>query len=179
MGIASAGDDVSVDGRAVANYVLDYCERRGRVVTNLSLQKIIYFCHVWCLIQLGRPLVKHAFEAWEFGPVLPYVYRDFKVFGEKAITSRAQSIDWSSGRKTVVSAEIDDETSLLLDKVIDFYSQLRASDLVSMSHVKEGPWDKVWCHKGKANPGMKIDNESIRSFYSDSSIAYSSNYELN
>jgi len=26
---------------------------------------------------------------------------------------------------------------------------------------------------------MKIDNESIRSFYSDSSIAYSSNYELN
>ena len=28
-----------------------------RVVTNLFLQKIVYFCHVWSLIDLGRPIV--------------------------------------------------------------------------------------------------------------------------
>ena len=31
------------DGREVANYVLDYAESKGFGVTNLSLQKIVYF----------------------------------------------------------------------------------------------------------------------------------------
>lgn len=56
---------MSLDGRAIANFVLDYCEKHARPVTNLSLQKIIYFCHVWSLVKLQKPLVKQQFEAWQ------------------------------------------------------------------------------------------------------------------
>ena len=81
------------DGRAIANFVLDFCDRSGRRITHIPLQKVIYFCHVWSLIDLGRPLVRHKFEAWEFGPVLPYLYREFKKFGDAPINSRAIQID--------------------------------------------------------------------------------------
>ena len=58
------------DGRAVANFVLDHVDSSGVLVTPLALQKIVYFCHVWSLIELRRPLIRHSFEAWEHGPVL-------------------------------------------------------------------------------------------------------------
>jgi len=45
------------DGREVANYVLDYADESGVSVTNLSLQKITYFCHVWFLISANKPLI--------------------------------------------------------------------------------------------------------------------------
>ena len=61
---------MSYDGRAVANFVLDFCDQHQRGITNLSLQKIVYFCHVWSLIEFDRPLVKQRFEAWQYGPVL-------------------------------------------------------------------------------------------------------------
>ena len=167
---------MSSDGRAIANYVLDLCESKGRKVSPLSLQKIVYFCHVWTLIKLNRPLIKHSFEAWEFGPVLPYLYREFKCFSDQAITARALVMNPGTGEKIVAQADLDPDVEDLVGTVIDFYSQLRAADLVSMSHVKDGPWDRVWRHQGNANPGMKIDDESIKDFYSSASIAYSSSY---
>ena len=71
-------DQMTHDGRAVANFVLDHTDRLGASLTNLSLQKLVYFCHVWSLIGLHKPLIRHSFEAWECGPVLQYLYREFK-----------------------------------------------------------------------------------------------------
>lgn len=157
---------MSYDGRAIANFVLDFCEDRNREVTNLSLQKIVYFCHVWSLIELGRPLVKHKFEAWDYGPVLPYLYREFKRFDKNPVTTRATGIDTLDGRNRIIEYKLDAATTNLLNRVADFYSRMRASDLVSLSHVVGGPWDQVWNHKGTINPGMKIEDEKIASFYS-------------
>lgn len=56
---------MAYDGRAIANFVLDYCDQKGRSVTHLALQKLVYFCHVWSLVHFKQPLVKHKFEAWE------------------------------------------------------------------------------------------------------------------
>jgi uncharacterized phage-associated protein len=154
------------DGRAIANYILDYCEKRGRDVTNLGLQKIVFFCHVWSLIRLNAPLIRHQFEAWEHGPVLPYLYREFKKHDRTPITSRAIGIDPISGELTTSRCELDDATEKLLGGVIEFYSQLSAGQLVEMSHVKGGPWENVWNHDGKINPGMRIDNQKIIEFYS-------------
>lgn len=161
------------DGRQVANFVLDVCSGIERPVSNLSLQKIVYFCHVWSLIELRRPLIKHSFEAWEYGPVLPYLYREFKNFDSAPITSRAKSIDPVSGSSRIVNYDFDSETRVLLEKVVSFYSQLRPSDLVRLSHAEGGPWDETWNHKGVVNPGMKIKEDSIVRFYSHAFIPFS------
>ncbi|RYG87308.1 MAG: DUF4065 domain-containing protein [Alphaproteobacteria bacterium] len=154
------------DGRAIANYILDYCDGRGRRVTNLALQKLVYFCHVWALISRGKPLIRHKFEAWEFGPVLPYLYRSFKNFDRSPITSRAMQIDPTDGQQRVVGYDFDAETESLLEETVEFYSRLSAGMLVDLSHADGGPWHSVWNHAGKVNPGMKIDDDSIVEFYS-------------
>ena len=76
------------DGRAIANFVLDEADCIAVAVSPLALQKIVYFCHVWSLIGLGKPLIKQSFEAWEHGPVLQYLYREFRLFGARPITAR-------------------------------------------------------------------------------------------
>ncbi|WP_461565590.1 Panacea domain-containing protein [Thiobacillus sp.] len=154
------------DGRAIANYILDWCDQHGRPVTNLALQKIVYFCHVWTLLKLQKPLVKHRFEAWQHGPVLQYLYQEFKQYDREPITGRALAIDLRTGKKVVARCSLDEATGRLLDQVIDFYSQLGAGYLVDLSHVSGGPWDTVWNHGGNINPGMKIDNDEIIVFYS-------------
>lgn len=157
---------MSADGRAIANFVLDFCESRGRGISNLSLQKIVYFCHVWSLIKLGKPLIKHQFEAWQYGPVLQYLYREFRTFDDLPITSRASRMNTETGNREIVPYKFDRDTEELLESVVDFYSQLRAADLVALSHAKGGPWDEVWNHRGSVNPGMRIEESSITDFYS-------------
>jgi uncharacterized phage-associated protein len=161
----------SHDGRAIANFVLDHCDRRGRSITNLSLQKVLYFCHVWSLIKLREPLIRHSFEAWEYGPVLPYLYRAFKNFDRSPIVGRAECIDPSDGKKQIVKYTFDSATEALLQEIAEFYTRLSASALVRLSHIEGGPWHSVWNHEGSANPGMKIDNTNILKFYSKAQSA--------
>lgn len=161
------------DGRAIANFILDFCDGQERPVTNLALQKVVYFCHVWSLIELRRPLIRHKFEAWEFGPVLPYLYREFKNYDRAPIVGRARQIDPADGKHRVVRYSFDPETESLLREIAGFYCRLRAGDLVELSHAEGGPWHSVWNHGGNVNPGMKIDDAKIVEFYSKAVRPYS------
>ena len=154
------------DGREIANFVLDLCHAKGRKVSNLSLQKIVYFCHVWSLVNLNKPLIKQQFEAWEYGPVLPYLYREFKIFDRSPIETRATKLDPVTGGNRIVDYDFDEATRHLVASVVDFYSRVTAGDLVELSHAKGGPWFNVWHHQTTVNPGMKIYDADIRGFYS-------------
>ena len=154
------------DGRAIANFVLDQTNAAGIAITPMALQKIVYFCHVWALIELGQPLIRHSFEAWEHGPVLQYLYREFKQFGAGPIQGRASRINPITGREEIVPYELDAATIDLLVRVVAIYGRLSATVLRELTHAPGGPWHKVWRHGGKINPGMRIDNGEIERFYS-------------
>lgn len=160
------------DGREVANYVLDYADVNGITVTNLGLQKIIYFCHVWFLVSTNKPLIKQNFEAWEFGPVLPYLYRFFKEYGDQKITTRATKTDHKTGNKVIARINMDEGEESLLKSIVSFYSRLSVNQLVEQSHIPGGPWHKVWNHEEKVNPGMQISNQAILSFYTSKDRLY-------
>src|SRR5260221_12006869 len=77
-----------VDPRAICNLMLD--EAQGRIpITNLALQKLLYFAHGIYLVKTKYPLVYGYFEAWEYGPVHPTAYAAFKAAGDQSITFRA------------------------------------------------------------------------------------------
>lgn len=166
--IRSAG----ADGRAVANFVIDVCAQNGVSLTNLSLQKIVYFAHVWSLVLLGKPLVKHQFEAWKHGPVLQYLYQHFKSFDRQPIDRAATRLDPYSGKEVKVEQDFDADTETLLHKVVEHYSRFTAGYLVEISHERGGPWETVWNHKHIVNPGMKISNKDIVEFYSKTPIPF-------
>jgi uncharacterized phage-associated protein len=86
------------DPRAVANLMLDEADKRGWTITNLALQKLLYFAHGIHLTKTKRPLVSGYFEAWQYGPVHPAVYRAFKPSGSAPIINRAVAKDPLTGK---------------------------------------------------------------------------------
>lgn len=52
----ATGSSVMIDARIVANFVLDRASAGRRAITNLDLQKIVYFLHGHYLLRHHRPL---------------------------------------------------------------------------------------------------------------------------
>ena len=66
-------EECRYDALEVAKYVINKCTVENYPVSNLQLQKILYFLQKKYLIQQGRRLFKDAIEAWQFGPVVSEV----------------------------------------------------------------------------------------------------------
>ena len=60
----------------VAKYIVNKCIDDGYPISNLQLQKILYFIQRYYL-QKDDQLFDDDFEAWQFGPVIPAVYYKF------------------------------------------------------------------------------------------------------
>ena len=60
---------------AVANKILAYgaSATNGELVSNLKLQKLLYYVQGFHLAVFGEPLFEEEIEAWMYGPVVPSV----------------------------------------------------------------------------------------------------------
>lgn len=128
------------------------CELSNWQITNLSLQKIIYFCH---MIYLGRnngePLVEEDFQAWMYGPVLPTLYEKLKIFGAQPIKNRFYRVN-----------EIDDQSiNSFLEEIAGALLKREAWELVTLTHSKTGAWAKNYV----SGFNKKISNEDILEEY--------------
>ena len=54
-------------------------------VSNLKLQKLVYYAQGYFLALFERPLFPESIEAWRHGPVVPDLWHEFKQFESKAI----------------------------------------------------------------------------------------------
>lgn len=155
---------IMFDVRKVANAVLDRVEIRNQVVTNMALNKLVYFAHGWHLALFDKPLIDSPFEAWQWGPVHPQIYRQFKSFGDKPIRGRALRLDLSTGYDIPVTYEFDGIVSSHIQTTVDFYGGMTAARLSSISHEEGAPWDLVWNAAG-SRPGMILSDEVTREYY--------------
>ena len=64
-------------------------------MTNLKLNKLLYYAQGVYLARTGRPLFDENIEAWTFGPVIPNIYRKYKVCGRNPIASSDDIVDRS------------------------------------------------------------------------------------
>src|SRR5271156_1137521 len=81
------------DPRSICNLILDEANAASCSITNLALQKLLYFAHGLHLVETKTPLVTGFFEAWQFGPVHPTAYHSFKTAGANPIVFRASIRD--------------------------------------------------------------------------------------
>ncbi len=70
----------------VAKYVITKCYNDDKPISNLQLQKILYFIQYSFIEQHRQQLFEEDFEAWQFGPVVPKIYHEFKRYGSMPIT---------------------------------------------------------------------------------------------
>ncbi|NBJ09481.1 Panacea domain-containing protein [Microvirga arsenatis] len=156
---------MAYDVRAIANVVLDRAEHLGISVTNLSINKILYFAHGHFLAHFNKPLLREKAEAWEFGPVYREIYRQFSSFEKKSINARAKKLDVSSGKMVEFSIALPPNELKFIAPVIDFYIRIPAWKLVELSHEPDGPWDRIWNHLSPSNPGMIIPDDLVAEYF--------------
>ena len=135
------------DTKAVANYFIDYAEQNGESLTPMKLQKLIYFAHGWHLaLTDGEKLINEMVEAWDYGPVIPSLYNEFREFGRYPITRKAKH---SSFRGTKLISEepyLPDEANFakeLLKKIWDVYGGYNGVQLSNVAHENGSPWYQI------------------------------------
>lgn len=135
---------------------------RGQRVSNLKLQKLLFLCHAFYLVQTGRPLVRGSFEAWQYGPVHREAYDAFKSFGAGPITQDAQSFDPVTGVRKAIAVPEDRTLFDVVQKVVLFHGDKSPGELVELTHAEGGPWDYVVsAAKTRANMALKISDGII------------------
>jgi uncharacterized phage-associated protein len=154
------------DARAVANYFLELARHEGVRITPMGIQKLVYFAHGWMLAIYGRPLITQRIEAWDYGPVIGDLYREFKRFGDLPITELANAVQMIGTKFQVTRPEIpkhqDPEVARLLDQTWGTYKHFTAIQLSNMTHVAGSPWSVA-----RDNNQQFIDDDSIKRYFSN------------
>lgn len=118
------------DAMDVAEYVLHYCENvLNKPISNLRLQKILYYIQGAYLRNNREPLFDNDIEAWDYGPVIPDVYYSYNRFIGNPIEG-------------VVPQQEDlfeDEEEQLIEAVVNEKINGSVWDLVDQTH-QESPW---------------------------------------
>ena len=154
---------VMYDVRDIANFILDYAEEKRFPLTNLALQKLLYFAHGWFYSLYEQPLIKNKFEAWQHGPVQRVIYNQFKSCKSAPIRGvRATYIDPASGEPVYRAHEIEPDHAFVIRSVLSKYEDYSAGQLVDESHAEDGPWEYVWKQaEDVVYPGMKVPDALI------------------
>ncbi|QMW22006.1 Panacea domain-containing protein [Sandaracinobacteroides saxicola] len=153
--------DQGYDVRELANFILDYGRSRKAFLTNMALNKVLYFLVESCLVTSGRIITQAKIEAWEHGPVFPEIYRNFKVHGDKPIDTYAKRFDVISRQMVIAKPSIAENDARQFSAIIEPLISLSAARLRSLSHLPGSAWDMVWNHDGPVNPGMEITPQII------------------
>ncbi len=150
------------DARAIANNMLDHADEHNIYITNLKLQKLLYFVHGRFMSSTGNPLVRGNFEAWQYGPVHPLVYQGFKECGAERIDCRLGAKDLFTGEESPIKTKINDEARRHIRIVIDQLGPLSPGRLVELSHAPNAPWSYV-VNKSRTSValGLRISNTVI------------------
>lgn len=119
-----------------AEVIAEYHERE-LPITNLALQKILYYIQIQHLDQYGCCAFDDDIEAWRHGPVVRSVYNAFR----KYISSAIESDDISVVRNTVhLTKEVKKTIHSIVDKATKYTD---AWSLVDKTH-HTFPWESAY-----------------------------------
>ena len=121
-------------------------------MTNLKIQKLLYYAQAWYLVNYQVKLFPDRIEAWDFGPVVPSVYGEYKKYINKPIDFRP------SGKEGGPFTQQEDR---YLREFYNVFGGLSSTVLVSMSH-SERPWLEASKKKDRT-----ISTEVMRDFYTE------------
>ena len=157
---------MAYDANAVANHFLDMATSKGKALTPMKLQKLVYFAHGWNLALFEEPLIDEPIQAWKFGPVVPSLYQEFKHAGNSAIVTKATNFNFKDFEVVTPDVpESDERTRALLDRVWNSYGKLSAIDLSNLTHLPNTPWEQVMKESGPDVRNAIIPNDKIRDHF--------------
>ena len=120
----------------------------GERLTNLKLQKLLYYQQGFHLAAFGTPLFEEQVESWMYGPVVPVVYDAYSGYGSNVLPDVDEAIS------------LTDEEEVLFNDVYDAYREFSAIGLMNLTHT-ESPWINAIPH----DRGTVISQSALTSYF--------------
>lgn len=120
----------------IAHYFLylDAQDDSADGISNLKLQKLLYFAYSRFLTLFDKALFDEPIEAWQHGPVIPSLYHHYKCYGKNMIPFYAEDASVVQG--------FSSQERTFLEQIYRDYSQYSAWKLAALSH-EEKPWQEA------------------------------------
>lgn len=137
---------------SVGKYILSLQDPdAGDLISNLKLQKLLYYCQGCCLRLRGisKPLFVDRILAWEHGPVVRAVYENYAQFGKGALPIEAPA------------SPLPPADAELINEVYRVFGKFSAWKLRQMTH-EEDPWKDNYRH-GRLN--IEIPREDMVEYF--------------
>ncbi|MDR2496832.1 MAG: DUF4065 domain-containing protein [Tannerellaceae bacterium] len=122
----------------------------GDIISNLKLQRLLYYAQGFHLAIYGTPLFEDLVEAWNYGPVVPSVYQIYRGHGTGALP-----VDNS----TEVHCSISEDQLAIIEEVYDVYGQYSGLKLMHLTQHEE-PWKSTPTGRGNV-----IDTAKMEQFF--------------
>lgn len=150
----------------ICRYVINYSNLNLNGISNLKLQKILYFIQAQFLIETNKPCFEEKIEAWNFGPVIPEAYLEFERFGASNIPLISTYLEydknnlWNAEIKTFDKNVILNKHRTMINNILDIFSNYSATDLLELTH-NQSPWKEAYIPKER----KEITVNSIKKYF--------------
>lgn len=153
----------------VCRYIINYSNEQKYLITNLRLQKLLYFIQAYFIASADSTKVcfESRIEAWDFGPVVPEAYKEYERFANSQIPKIESYIvydkkDLLGGihREYYSDIMFDKDDKARIQYVVDMFSQCHNATLVEISQ-KQDPWINAY----NVHKYSEITVESMRKYF--------------
>lgn len=128
----------------IAKYIIYYERFNRRYINNLRLQKLLYFIQGKFLLRKKEPCFSDKIEAWDFGPIVYTVYREYCYYGLLNIPIPEKSYFL-----------IEKEDKELINSFLDYCADYSTSTLAEITR-SQPPWQKA--HNRISSKEISIDS---------------------
>lgn len=133
-----------LSAKEIAQFFIQLAEQEPEpeLLTHLHVQKLLYYAQGWSLAWNRQPLFDEPIEAWKHGPVVRCVWKEYKEYGNRPLSSEDR----------VVAP--DESDSRLIRAVWESYKKYSATELRNMTH-DESPWRESWGDRSPDDTGSE------------------------
>ena len=121
----------------LSKYIVSKCIEDGQPISNLQLQKILYYIQK-DFLQRNEIAFSDDIEAWQFGPVVPNVYYHYCGYGAMPISITKEAF-------SILSSDVS-----YIDEIVEEKRVLDPWEMVAETHKEDGAWAKIY-RKGLGN----------------------------
>ena len=130
-------------------------------LSQMKLQKVVFFAHGYHLARYDEPLIVENFQAWKFGPVLQSIYHDFKLYGSNPITD-TNSLSDPYYRSDFNPKKLSKSAQDAINYTWEVTKGLTAAQLSNWTHLKGSPWSESYNERDKE---IIIRNDLIKNYF--------------
>lgn len=156
----------------IANFIVKKSLEYKKPLTNLKLQKILYYLQAQFLVETSGVLFSDSIQKWKLGPVVPAVYHEFKSFGSAPIKTLSEQfvIDKDEDGKIKVrlnkfdEQRIEESDQQKITETLVELDEYGAFELVDRTHAQS-----LWSdYEGRILAGegdIPYENETIKGYF--------------